>query len=320
MLPIINSVISQFIRLDKCNVDTFISKMHYIGTTVLLSAFAITLLSTNIISESMSCYTRVHSASDTSVPQSHLNSFCYATQTNTYREEAIPPFYRYQPIIFFLLSITFFCPKIFWNTIEGNVIEKLVQNLGQPIQPSVERISELRQLAQYVNRNRAGHKLLTLCYFITDCMYLLNLVIQVAIFDQILQGCFLSYGIEMNLEEVFPKTALCIYSDHSQSVEATCFLHVNYFSDKFVLFLWYWWLVLGILTSCLLVFHVAFICSTWFRHYVFYKKAGRFVRQDHLTRILSGLSWSEKISETIFLQLIVQNLENDTSAHFLDKL
>ena len=179
---------------------------------------------------------------------------------------------------------------------------------------------ELRQLAQYVNRNRAGHRLLAFCYFTTDTMYMLNLMIQVGVLNNILHGGFLAYGIEMNLDAVFPKVALCIYNDHAQSVEATCFLHMNYFSDKFVLVLWYWWVILLILTSCLLVFHVAFICSKKFRSHIFYMKAGKFVRQDHLTRILSGLSWSEQVSETIFLQLVVQNLENDTSADLLELL
>ena len=136
MLPIINSVINQVIRFDKCSVDTFISRLHYIATTVLLAAFAITLLSTNMVSESISCYSRFHSASDISVPQPQLNSFCYATRTkfDTYSEEVIPTYYRYQPIIFFLLSLSFYWPKHLMSMIEDNVIEKIVQNLGQPIQ------------------------------------------------------------------------------------------------------------------------------------------------------------------------------------------
>ena len=136
MLPIINSVINQVIRLDKCSVDSFISRLHYIVTTVLLAAFSIALLSTNMVSESISCYSRFHSASDISVPQPQLNSFCYATRTkfDTYSEEVIPTFYRYQPIIFFLLSLSFYLPKYFFSIIEDNLIEKIVQNLGQPIQ------------------------------------------------------------------------------------------------------------------------------------------------------------------------------------------
>ena len=136
MLPIINSVISQFIRLDKCRVDSFISRLHYIVTTVLLAVFALTLISTNMVSETISCYSRFDSASDISITQPQLNSFCYATQTKqkTYSEKAIPAYYRYQPILFFLLSLSFYWPKFFWSMIEDNVIQKIVQNLDQPIQ------------------------------------------------------------------------------------------------------------------------------------------------------------------------------------------
>ena len=315
---------SQIIKLDRCRVDTIVSRSHYIISTVVLGVFALTLISTNIAYESISCFSRFHTTSDITQPQ--LNSFCYAPQTtsDTYSEETIPhqipAFYRYQPIIFFLISLSFYWPKYVWSCMENNLIEKCVQNLNQPIQKSAERISELRLLAQYIQRNKASHKLFACYYFCSDVMYFINLVIQVAVLDHVLNGRFIPYGLKMNLDEVFPKSFLCKYSYQSQSMEATCLLHANFLTDKFVLLIWYWWLILAFLTACQLGYHLAFITSSKFRRQIFYMKAGKLVRQDYLTRIICDLSYGDKISETLFLIMIVQNLQNDTSADLLELL
>ena len=77
---------------------------------------------------------------------------------------------------------------------------------------------------------------------------------------------------------------------------------------------------MAMVTIFQLVFDVAYVCSSKFRHKVFYMKAGKFVRQDHLKMILCGLPLSDRISETLVLQLVIQNLQNDTSADLLELL
>ena len=146
MLPFIQSIVNQFIKLDKCTVDSAISKLHYVATTVILVVFSVVVTSKGITSGSISCHSRIDVSGGPSEQQ--LNSFCLGgdtysvsqettiTDSDTFRGNttSIPLIYQYQPILFCLLAIIFYAPKLIWHLIENCQIEKIVNNLGEPLQ------------------------------------------------------------------------------------------------------------------------------------------------------------------------------------------
>ena len=49
-------------------------------------------------------------------------------------------------------------------------------------------------------------------------------------------------------------------------------------------------------------------------------KGGKYWKTKDVMRIFQGLSESEAIGETVFLQLIIQNIESDTALDLLNLL
>ena len=94
----------------------------------------------------------------------------------------------------------------------------------------------------------------------------------------------------------------------------------NYLSDKFFFALWWWFFFLGLATSSLILFHVLFLVSTKCRDHLLCYKAGKYWKIHHAQRILDGLTWCESVSENIFMQMVVQNLESDTALDLLNLL
>ena len=142
MLPILKPV-WQLISVDNCRVDTNISRLHYLVTSVVLVGFSILLTSKVVVSDSILCHSRYRSENDLS--QIMLNSICYTGTSDTYRKETttteslsqdatVPKYYQYQALTYFLMALTFYAPKLLWNVTEGGITEKIVQNLSEPIQ------------------------------------------------------------------------------------------------------------------------------------------------------------------------------------------
>ena len=164
--------------------------------------------------------------------------------------------------------------------------------------------------------------MLAFYFFATDLIYLVNLIFQISVLNKILSGGFLSYGLETDLNKLFPKTALCTYSDLKldYTVIAICVLPLNYLTDKFVWGLWWWFLIVAFFTCCMLLHHVIFILSTRYRNHMLCMKGGKYWKIKDVMRIFQGLSESEAIGETVFLQLIIQNIESDTALDLLNLL
>ena len=142
MLPILKPV-WQLISVDNCRVDSNISRLHYLVTSVVLVAFSILLTSKVVVSDSILCHSQYKSDNDLS--PSTLNTICYAGASDTYSKETtpresfsedarVPMVYQYQAMVFFLMALTFYAPKLMWNAMEGGITEKVVQKLSEPIQ------------------------------------------------------------------------------------------------------------------------------------------------------------------------------------------
>ena len=335
MLPYFKPIL-QFISVDRVRVDSNISRLHYLVTGLVLVGYSILLTSKVVVSDSIVCHSWYKSENAPS--ERTLNSLCFTSssdittshhetttshyeETTTSHTPTIPIYYQYQALVFFLMAFGFYAPKFMYDMIEGGITEKVVQQLSEPILEQSEREKQLKQLSLYIKRHFGNHHILAFCYFLTDLMYLMNLIIQAMVLNKVFSG-FMTYGIEVNTSMVFPKSAVCLYSDESMEhkIKATCMLPLNYLSDKFCLVLYWWFMVLGISTCCLILHHIFFICSTMYRNHVLCLKGGKYWKKNEINRIFQGLNKSEVISEAVFLQMIIQNLSCDTALELLNLL
>ena len=95
--------------------------------------------------------------------------------------------------------------------------------------------------------------------------------------DTFLGGAFLTYGTEvvkfsnMNQEnrqdpmvEIFPRVTKCTFhkfgaSGTIQKLDALCILALNILNEKIYIFLWFWFIILAVLSGIALVYSMAVI-------------------------------------------------------------
>lgn len=118
-------------------------------------------------------------------------------------------------------------------------------------------------------------------YLVCEVMCLVNLVGQMAFLDTVFFNEYFYFGIEVlmyfhssipgsminPLVRIFPKVTSCTYryfgsTGKIQSESVLCVLAVNVINEKIFLFLWFWFVVLAIVTFCMLVFKVALLSVT----------------------------------------------------------
>jgi len=129
--------------------------------------------------------------------------------------------------------------------------------------------------------------------------------------DTILDGEFLTYGIEVisfmqsDQEDrvdpmiyIFPRMTKCTFykfgvSGEVERHDALCILPLNIVNEKIYIFLWFWFIILAILTFFLVVYRIIIITSHRFRVFLF-KRHYRRIRTadiDKLARNSSFGSW-----------------------------
>lgn len=116
--------------------------------------------------------------------------------------------------------------------------------------------------------------------------------------DWMLEGEFLTYGTEVikfmqsDQEDrvdpmiyIFPTMTKCTFykfglSGEVERHDAICILPLNIVNEKIYIFLWFWFIVLAILTSLLVVYRFFIIASHRFRVFLFKRHYRRAKRKD----------------------------------------
>lgn len=150
----------------------------------------------------------------------------------------------------------------------------------------------LARAKQVLSRNcmlvygRFNGNYLTVCYLIVKCCYLVNAVGQLFLLDIILGYQYHLYGIhvlrhfilgeDMGVSERFPKTTMCDFrirqSTNVHQYTVQCVLPVNLFNEKIFALIWFWFLLLAILTVLSLVH---WLCKT-----AYWPSQYKFIRQQ----------------------------------------
>jgi len=155
--------------------------------------------------------------------------------------------------------------------------------LNNYISSPKERKDKVSQLSDYlVERLRLGrqHRGWAFKFFACECLNFINVVIQIFVTDAFLGGEFSKYGLEalkfsvMDPEErvdpmsrVFPRMTKCTFRKYGpsgtiQKADALCILGMNVINEKIYVFLWFWFVLLAIITGVALAARLAQLFSS----------------------------------------------------------
>ena len=125
--------------------------------------------------------------------------------------------------------------------------------------------------------------------------------------DKLMDGEFLSYGTEVikfmqsDQEDrvdpmiyLFPRMTKCTFYKYGLSGEierhdSICILPLNIVNEKIYIFLWFWFIILALLTSLLIVYRIFIIRSHKFRVYLF-RKHYRRINPKYIDTVTSKCS------------------------------
>lgn len=140
---------------------------------------------------------------------------------------------------------------------------------------------------------------------------MVNIILQIYIINLFLDGRFLTYGwdamqfyldppsedITNPTDIVFPKVTKCVFrlfgsSGSVQEFDNLCLLALNIVHEKIYIFLWWWFLILSILSTLAVVYRMGCMASIGLRYYCI-RLYNQFVDEKTFNTALRTLNYGD---------------------------
>ncbi|XP_055950194.1 innexin inx2-like [Argiope bruennichi] len=190
-------------------------------------------------------------------------------------------YYQWVCFFLFLQGIMFYIPKYFWKAMEGGRIKNLILGLDSPIVSEEAKVKNRMLIVQYFLSTIRQNGMYFYCFVAAEIMNFVNVVGQIFLVDIFLGGEFSTYGINVigfsewepevrydPMIKVFPRITKCTFhrygsSGDVQRHDSMCLLPINNVNEKIFIFLWFWFVILAIISGLALIYRFATIkCKT----------------------------------------------------------
>ncbi|KYQ57516.1 Innexin shaking-B [Trachymyrmex zeteki] len=219
-------------------------------------------------------------------------------------------------------AILFYTPRWLWKGWEGGKIHALMMDLDIGLCSEVEKKQKKKMLLDYLWENLRFHNWWAYRYYLCEVLALLNVIGQMFLMNRFFDGAFLTFGIdvlrflESDQEDrvdpmiyVFPRMTKCTFYKYGVSGEverhdAVCILPLNVVNEKIYVFLWFWFLLLGVLSFFTVLYRILIIFSPRTRVYLL-RMRFRLVRRDAVETIVRR----SKVGDWFLLYMLGENLD-----------
>lgn len=214
-------------------------------------------------------------------------------------------YYQYIPVMLFLQAILFYFPHYLWRVWENGIISTICKQLHDHRFSPTEFIECNHHIIDYLQNCFTLNKTLVYKYYLCHVLLFINLIFQIIVLNTIFNNQFITYGLDVfhylfidhdiyglrgvqldiydinsPMDFVFPKITGCTIQTLSQAgkrpdtLQFLCVLPLNILHDKFFLMLWFWFLMLGILTVIQIMFDAIYTTLPCVRSYLFKRRFG----------------------------------------------
>ncbi|XP_077488851.1 innexin inx2-like [Amblyomma americanum] len=241
-------------------------------------------------------------------------------------------YYQWVCFVLLLQAMFFYIPRYIWKTIEGNRVHSLTEQLSTPMQEKATLDKARDMVVDYLVSNRGNHCGYFLAFVFTEVLYFVNVVAQIFVMDRFLGGEFSTYGwrvlqfTEWHWEarydpmiQVFPRMTKCTFhmfgtSGDIQKHDAVCVLPINIINEKIYVFLWFWFVILSIITGLFLIYRLVVIVSSSVRFHIMYSR-NRNVHSQKLREIVQAIS----SADWFILYQMSKNIDPGNMREFIDE-
>lgn len=216
-------------------------------------------------------------------------------------------YYQWVPIMLFFQGIMFYVPHWLWKIWEGGKIRMITDGVPAVSNEPEDRQYSQKRLVQYLTDSLGLHNIYASGYYICEVniintillknfvivsshfqvLNFLNVIGNMFLVDRFLGGEFFSYGTnvlkfsQLDQEDrndpmiaVFPRVTKCTFqkfgpSGTIQSHDALCILALNILNEKIYIILWFWFIILAIISGVQLGYNFALIMLPSFKKRMF---------------------------------------------------
>ncbi|XP_023231287.1 innexin shaking-B-like [Centruroides sculpturatus] len=341
MLELVRNIKSVF-KIHRIYIDNTVFRLHYLFTVFILLAFCIIVTTRQYVGEPITCiqsdeisdtmmntYCWIHTTH--SIPRAFYKEvgkdvpYPGVDSVQDEKEFRYHKYYQWVCFVLFLQAALFYMPRWAWKVMENGKMESISKHLDFVICANENEILKKKKLLiDYIvnNAHQHQHDWYAYKYFSCELAAFINVIGQMFLMDRFFDGEFLNYGLEVlqfaELDQkdrtdpmirIFPRMTKCRFHKygHSGNVElhdALCILPLNIINEKIYIFLWFWFIILAVLTGFVLLFRIALIVCPFLRIYMFNAKY-RILRIQHVHTIVRHGS----IGDWFLIYLLGQNID-----------
>ncbi|XP_023332426.1 innexin inx2 [Eurytemora carolleeae] len=202
----------------------------------------------------------------------------------------VKQYYQWVPFVLFLQGILFYVPHIIFKSIEGSKVKTIMGSLNLFMLKTEARKGAEEELADYFIKTRGIHNNWALGLLFAHFLYLLNVVGQIFFTDMFLGYEFSTYGVNAAsfledqpedridpMSKVFPRVTKCTFHKYGssgtlQTHDVQCILPINIINEKIYVFLWFWFMILTVLTFIDVIHHVGLLSLPSVRRMIIKRK------------------------------------------------
>lgn len=193
-------------------------------------------------------------------------------------EEAGPvhyhAYYQWVPFVLFLQAIMFYFPHYLWKTFDGGKVRTVVDSGCSYSMKESDRHEKRKLLTQYVANHIRRHNIWYYQFVFCEILNFVNVVGQIFFTDKFLGNTFTKFGIKVTeflevdpedrtdpMMAVFPRVTKCTWHQYGPSgtvvrQDTLCVLAWNIINEKIYVFLWFWFVILAVVTGCALIYRL----------------------------------------------------------------
>lgn len=327
------------LKIDAVCIDNNIFRLHYKATVIILIAFSLLVTSRQYIGDPIDCI-----VDEIPLNVMDTYCWIYSTFTIPNRltgrvgHDIVQPgvvshvdgkdevkyhkYYQWVCFALFFQAMLFYIPRYLWKTWEGGRIKMLVLDLNCPIVNEECKNDRKKLLVDYLSTNLHMQNFYSFRFFICEVLNFINVVGQIFFMDYFLDGEFSTYGSDVlkftelepeyrddPMSRVFPKVTKCIFHKYGpsgsiQKFDGLCVLPLNIVNEKIYVFLWFWFVILSVLSGVSLLYRAAVVFSPKLRLYLL-RSRSRLAIQEQIDIIASKC----KIGDWFVLYQLGKNID-----------
>ncbi|KAJ8687484.1 hypothetical protein QAD02_023278 [Eretmocerus hayati] len=348
------SAVAGFVKvrylIDKAVIDNMVFRAHYRITAAILFASCIIVTANNLIGDPINCIsdnavqthvintfcwiTHTFTLPDNNRKVIGLETAHPGLGNDYGKDKRYHSYYQWVPFVLFFQGVLFYVPHWMWKQWEEGKIRVISEGMrGAIIETKAERDARLQRLVQYITETMHLHNSYAACYFFCEALNFVNVVTNIFLVDSFLGGAFLNYGTDvikftdMNQEEridpmiaIFPRVTKCTFhkfgpSGTIQAHDALCVLALNILNEKIYVFLWFWFIVLAIMSGLALLYSMAVVLLPSIREAILRKRF-----KFSTPAGASALIRKTQVGDFLLLHLLGQNMNMMVFNELLDEL